>query len=133
MKTLRQLDHLLAEAAQCLDDSAQAVREIPDIETKAGLIRIGTAMNSIWELREIVHKISPELRPAFVEEHETDVARYEELEAMAGVAYKLEHSGEIVAAIASFEALRNKARFGYFQMVAEAGLFRLSVSGVGSN
>lgn len=70
MATLDSLEYLLAQALDCLDQSAKLVREIEELETKPNLMLLGLAINSAWELREKVHKLRPNLKPSFVSEYE---------------------------------------------------------------
>ena len=52
--------------------------------------------------------------------------RYDELSVVSRHAHALEENGQMDEAHAKFLQLRSSAGSGYFRMVAEAGLFRLS-------
>jgi hypothetical protein len=126
MATIESLEALLAEAAQCLDDAAGELRELPQLDAKQNLRRIGTAMNAVWEFRDEVYKLRPDLKPMFVTEYETDHERYDQLYDRSNEAHRLEAAGEFDLASEAFSALRAAAKRGYFCMQAEAGLFRIA-------
>ncbi len=127
--TLESLELLLAEAAQCLDDAAGELRELPQLDLNRNLRRIGTAVNAVWDFRDELHKARPDLRPNFVAESDADPERYSQLSERSKEAHRLEESGEGARAVEAFSALRAAAKRGYFCMVAEAGLFRLHEQG----
>jgi hypothetical protein len=126
MASFEELDGLLAEALQCLNDAAGLVRELTQLETKPSLMHLGNAIYEAWELRERVHGIRPDLKPPFVVEYEEDRIRYNKLSEISKEAHELEDSGRSSEARAKFLDLRTASVRGYFQMVAEAGLFRIS-------
>jgi hypothetical protein len=127
--SLESLELLLAEAAQCLDDAARELRQLPQIDLTRNLHRIGTALGAVWDFRDELHKARPDLRPNFVVEHAADRERYSQLSKRSKEAYGLEDSGDQARAVEAFIALRSAAKRGYFCMVAEAGLFWLSEQG----
>jgi hypothetical protein len=124
--TLESLEGLLAEAAQCLNDAAGELRALPQVDLDRNLRRIGTAMNAVWDFRDELHKLRPDLRPNFVVESDTDHERYVKLSERSKEAHQLEEAGELARAAEAFSALRAAAKRGYFSMEAEAGLFRLA-------
>jgi hypothetical protein len=127
--TLESLEGLLAEAAQCLNDAAGELRELPQIDLDRNLRRIGTAMNAVWDFRDELHKLRPDLRPTFVVENDADPERYAQLAERSEEAHRLEEAGDVVRAAEAFSALRAAAKRGYFSMEAEAGLYRLGERG----
>ena len=127
--TLESLEGLLAEAAQCLNDAAGELRALPQVDLDRNLRRIGTAMNAVWDFRDELHKLRPDLRPNFVVESDTDHERYSRLSERSKEAHRLEETGELARAAEAFSALRAAAKRGYFAMEAEAGLFRLAERG----
>jgi len=130
--TLDSLEGLLAEAAQCLDNAAGELRALPQVDLDRNLRRIGTAMNAVWDFRDELHKLRPDLRPIFVVESDTDHERYAQLSERSKEAHQLEEAGELARAAEAFSALRAAAKRGYFSMEAEAGLFRLAERGSAS-
>lgn len=125
MADLDSLEHLLAEALHCLNESAGLVREIEELETKSNLKLLGSAINSAWELRDIVHKLRPDLKPPFVVEYEENKIRYEQLSEISKKARAAEMSKDMDLASKLFQELRQAAKDGYFCILAEAGLYRL--------
>ena len=126
MATFEELDGLLAEALQCLNDAAGLVRELTQLETKPSLMHLGHAISEAWELRGDVHRIRPDLKPPFVVEYDEDKVRYNTLSEISKEAHQLEESGRSSEARGKFLDLRTASVRGYFQMVAEAGLFRIA-------
>jgi hypothetical protein len=127
--TLESLEGLLAEAAQCLNDAAGELRELPQVDLNRNLRRIGTAMSAVWDFRDELHKLRPDLRPNFVIESDADHERYSQLSERSKEAHRLEEAGDLAGAAKAFTALRAAAKRGYFSMEAEAGLFRLAERG----
>jgi hypothetical protein len=128
MATLEELEGLLAEALQCLSDAAGVVRGLPELEARTHLKRLGDAINNAWEIRDQIFRIRPDLKPPFVVEHEENRTRYDGLAEIAEEAHDLEESGKTSQARQKFLELHRSSVRGYFRMVAEAGLFRLSQS-----
>ena len=126
MATIESLEGFLAEAAQCLNDAAGELRELPQVELERNLRRIGTAMNAVWDFRDEIHKLRPDLKPNFVTEIEADHERYNQLSERSTEAHRLEDAGDLEGALEEFGALRDSAKRGYFCMLAEAGLFRIA-------
>jgi hypothetical protein len=128
--SLESLEGLLAEAAQCLNDAAGELRELPQVNLDRNLRRIGAAMNEVWDIRDELHKLRPDLKPIFVVESETDHERYAQLSERTEEAHRLEEAGDLAQAAEAFRALRKAAAGrGYFSIEAEAGLFRLAERG----
>ncbi len=126
MATFESLEGLLAEALECLDESANLIRGIPQMNTDQNLRRVGNAINSLWDIRDEIHTVRPDLKPTFVVEFERNRERYETLSELANQAYALEASGSLGEARALFGNLCTAAVTGYFRTVGEAGLYRVS-------
>jgi hypothetical protein len=86
-------------------------------------------MNEVWDFRDELHKLCPDLRPNFVVESDVDHERYSQLSERSKEAHRLEEAGDLSGAAEAFSALRTAAKRGYFCMEAEAGLFRLAEKG----
>jgi hypothetical protein len=126
MKPIELIETRLAEALQALDDAAGFVREAEEVDTDSNLRNLGKAIVYAWEVREAVHKIRPDLKPIFVQESDKNRARYEELSALASLAYQTEKNQDWEKAVMFYQDLKKSARYGYFELVAEAGLYRTS-------
>jgi hypothetical protein len=126
MKAIELLEARLAEALQAHDDAAGFVRKAEEVDTDKNLRRLGHAINSAWEVREEVHNARPDLKPNFVEEAEVNYERYEDLSKISQSAYLAEESNDLNKAKDLYLKLKESARQGYFVMVAESGLYRIS-------
>lgn len=124
MKPIELIEARLAEALQALNDAAGFIRQAEEIETDANLRNLGKAIVFAWEVREAVHKIHPNLRPNFAQELAENRARYEELSELASLAYQAEKNQDWEKAVMHYQDLKTSARYGYFELVAEAGLYR---------
>jgi hypothetical protein len=124
MSPLESIEQRLATALTALDSAAVFVREAQELDNKANLRHIGTAINAAWELREAIHKIQPELRPELVIEQADDPDRFERLGLIASAAYEAEKSGDLVLAVQKYQELLTESSYGHYELVAEAGLYR---------
>jgi len=71
-----------------------------------------------------IYKIKPDIQRDFVTEHLNDKQRYEELHALHVEDANAENSGDYKSAIALYEKLLSKSKFGFFKLIAESGLYR---------
>jgi hypothetical protein len=126
MASLEHLDLLLGQALECVDEAAHEVRELGIPEREEILRYIGSVVGQLWGVREILYKIKPELKRDFVKEIEQNKTRWEELHEIALKAGAAEGNGKINDAMNLFNELLTTSRFGYFRLIAEAGLYRLS-------
>ncbi len=132
MASLEHLDLLLGEALECIDKAAPEVRELalPESDSRQALQYIGNAVGQLWGIRdELLYKLKPELKRDFVKEMEQDKKRWEELNEINLKARTAESNGEIEKAMSLFKELLTTSRFGYFRLLAEAGLYRVSKRG----
>jgi hypothetical protein len=126
MASFEQLDLLLGEALENMMGAAQEIRALDTQKTKEYLRHIGTATMELWAIREDVYSVRPDIKRDFVTESRSDPPRFEklsELHQRAGVAEK---EGDVVAARALYTELRNSSPYGWFKLLAEAGLYRTS-------
>ncbi len=124
MANLESLEALLAEALQCLDESAGLIRAIPQLNVDQNLRRVGHAIHSVWDIQDEIYTLRPDLKPSFVAEYEQDSKRYEKLSELANRAHALEAAGNLSEARALFNSLCIAAVSGHFRIVGEAGLYR---------
>lgn len=128
MASLEHLDLLLGEALECIVQAADEVRDIDIDNRKEILMRLGTATSELWGIREILYKINSSLKRDFVREFEHDKERFENLNELQINAYKAEKNGDLDYAMSIYQKLLKISRFGYFRLLAEAGLYRVSIS-----
>ena len=126
MGSLEQFDLLLGEALECMDKAAGEVREIIAVNQKDCLRRLGRAIAELWEIREAIYGIRPDLKRDFVQEYEQDKERYEKLHHKHKQADLAEKQGELELARRLYQELLDTSGFGFFHLVAEAGLYRVS-------
>lgn len=129
MASLEHLDLLLGEALECIVDAAHEVRELAlsEPDSEKALLYIGNAVGQLWGIRdEILYKLKPALKRDFLIEIEQDEKRWEELDEIHSKARTAESSGEIDEAMSLFSELLTTSRFGFFRLLAEAGLYRVS-------
>ena len=128
MATLEHLDLVVGEALENIVEASNEVRKIDVIDVKEALKHLGKAITELWHIRETIYSLKPELKRDFVQEHEKDKVRYEQLSTLRERACQAEANSDLDAAIMIYDELRQSSRFGYFNMVAEAGLYRVSKS-----
>ncbi|MHC1727567.1 MAG: hypothetical protein AB9866_16455 [Syntrophobacteraceae bacterium] len=128
MATLEHLDLVLGEALEGIVEASNEVRGIDIVDAKEALKHLGKAVSELWHVRETIYSLKPELKRYFVQEHEEDKVRYEELSMLRERAHQAEENSDFDAAARIYEELRQTSRFGYFRMIAEAGLYRVSRS-----
>ena len=129
MVSFEHLDLLLGEALECMVDAAREVRELGlhDSDREKALFYMGNAIGQLWGIRdEILYRLKPELKRDFVREIEQDEKRWEDLNEINLKASDAELDGQIEEATKLFNKLLEDSRYGYFQLLAEAGLYRLS-------
>jgi len=126
MASLEHLDMLLGDALERLVEASDEVRGINQLEQKEILKRIGRAVSELWGVRNQIYQLEPGLKRDFVIEHEQNRERFETLNELYKRAYEKEKNGDTDAARSLFKELYGASSFGYFRLLAEAGLFRLS-------
>lgn len=125
MASLKHLDLLIGDALERLVDASDKVRNIRQIDNKQYRMKLGRIIAEIWILREELYGIDPDIKRDFVREHENDKERYEGLDKLHSKATEMEKSGDDPYAVKLYQELYEKSQFGYFRLLAEAGLYRV--------
>jgi hypothetical protein len=125
MSKLKELDIILGEALEHANDSARVIRECSEIQTKDNLYRVGHAINNLWEIREQIYSVCPELKQEFVSEFESDENRFNELSKLHSMANQAEENNKPNEAISLYKELLQKSVYGHYKRLAEAGLYRV--------
>jgi hypothetical protein len=133
MASLGHLDLLLGEALECIVKASSEVRGIDKIGAEEALKHFGKAITELWHVRETIYRLKPELKRDFVREYEEGKVRYEELTELLERASQAEGNSNFKAAMKLYQELRQTSRFGYFRMMAEAALYRLSTTPLSSS
>ena len=126
MSSLEHLDAVLGEALEFLMEASNEVRGVNIINQKDLLRKLGRTVSELWSIREEIYRIEPSLKRDFIVEHEQDKQRYEELSDLQIKAYNAEKEGDVDAATNFYQELLTISRFGYFRLLSEAALYRLS-------
>ncbi len=124
MKSYEHLDLLLGQALECMDEAAGEIKALSVINQKEWLKHIGRSIVELWEVRDSIYEIKPDIKRDFVTEYSNDKQRYEDLNLIQREAAKAEDSGDYTSAINLYKELLEKSKFGFFKLIAEAGLYR---------
>lgn len=124
MASLEHIDLELGEALECMMGAAGDIRLVDTLDTDTQLKRIGRATMILWEIREDIYRINPNLRVEHAKEIEEDKARFESLSEIHSKACTAEDTGRLQDARAAFAELLAASQYGHFTRLAEAGLYR---------
>ena len=126
MASFEQLDLLLGEALENIMGAAAEIRALDTQKTKEYLKHIGRATMELWDIREDIYSIRPDIKRDLVAEHERAPQRFEELSDLHIRARTAEGAGGIDLARALYIELLHRSQYGWFTLLAEAGLYRTS-------
>lgn len=126
MNKLSELDHVLGESLEHANYAAKLVREINALDTKTNLADLGQAICSLWEIRERIYAIAPELKPDFVQEFQLNESNFNELSEIHDKALTLESEQNFPEAEDLYRQLLSRAKLGHFRRLAESGLYRVA-------
>lgn len=124
MASYEHLDLLLGQALECMDEAAGEIKALSIINQKDMLKHIGRSIVELWEARDAVYELRPDIKRDFVTEYSNDKQRYEDLNLIQRKAAKAEEDGDFESAITIYSELLSKSKYGFFQFLAEAGLYR---------
>ena len=79
MATYEHLDLLLGQALECMDEAAGEIKSLSIFNKKDLLKHIGRSIVELWEVRDAIYEIRPEVKRDFVTEYSNDKQRYEDL------------------------------------------------------
>ena len=125
MDKFRHIDLLIGESLECMVEAASELKIVESTDHDKKRMRIGRAICELWEVRDSIYKVRPDLKRDFVREREENKQRYDELDVIHQKALDSEHNGDKESAINHYEELLEKSEAGYFTLLAEAGLFQL--------
>ncbi len=127
MSSLEHFDLLIGESLERLVEAVSEIKTTQNsmqIDSKQISMKIGKTVSELWAIRDTIYRVKPELKRDFVKEHEQNPLRYEELDQLYQKAYKYEKEADLDSAHQAYKELHKASRFGYFRLIAEAGLFR---------
>jgi hypothetical protein len=127
MASLEHFDLELGEALECIEGAAGEIRQLNVKWFNDALRHLGDAVGHLWAVREMTYKTKPNLKQDIVKEYERDKKRWEELNDIFMKACVAQDKGETDKSRKLFKKLHAISRYGYFRLLAEAGLYRSSV------
>lgn len=130
MATLEQVDLCLGESLEMLVTAAGEFKEYTsknDFGDKNAILKnIGDAVSIIWHARNALYEKRPDLKRDFKKEYEENKQRYEDLDLIFMKARNFEKDGNFDEARKIYKELLEQSKFGYFKLLAQAGLYRCS-------
>jgi hypothetical protein len=126
MASFEQLDLLLGEALENMIGAVAEIRALNTQKTEEHLRRIGRVTTELWAIREDVYSVRPDITHDFVTELRMDPPRFEKLDELHQRAGVAEEEGDVVSARALYVELLRNSPYGWFRLLAEAGLYRTS-------
>jgi hypothetical protein len=124
MASFEQLDLLLGEALENMMGAAGEIRALDTEYTEEFIKHIGMATLELWQIRDRIYSLYPDITRDFVTESEKDWPRYEKLTELFHRAYGAEDQGDCASAQALYKELLSSGHYGWFKLLAEAGLYR---------
>jgi hypothetical protein len=124
MAKFEHLDLLLGQALECIEEAASEIRELSLVKQEEMLKHIGRSIVELWEVRDVVYEIKPDIKRDFAKAFFKDQQRFEDLNAIQRKAAEAERAGDYDLSINIYNDLLLKSKYGYFQLLAEAGLYR---------
>ena len=124
MATFEHLDLLLGQSLECLEEAASEIRALSLVNQKEMLKHIGRSIVELWEVRDVVYEMRPDIKRDFAKEYSNDQQRFEGLNVIQRKAAEAERAGDYDLAIDIYKDLLSKSKYGFFQLHAEAGLYR---------
>ena len=124
MATFEHLDLLLGQALECIEEAASEIRELSLVKQKEMLKHIGRSIVELWEVRDLIYEIRPDIKRDFAKEYSKDQQRFEDLNLIQRKAAEAEKGGDYELAINIYNDLLSKSKYGFFKLLAEAGLYR---------
>jgi len=125
MSKLEKLDRVIGEALEQLMVAASTVKECNELDESLSLRLIGDATVTLWDFRDIIYSLEPELKPDFVKEFDNNKDSYEKQAELHRIAKGKEARGDKEAAILHYQQLLESATINHFKTLAEAGLYRI--------
>ena len=126
MASFEQLDLLLGEALENMMGAAREIRALNTEKMKEYIKHIGMATGELWAIREDIRSFLPDITRDFETEARSDPPRYWKLSELHQRANVAEEQGDFVLAQALYNELLNTGHYGWFRLLAEAGLYRTS-------
>lgn len=75
MDKLKHIDLLIGESLECMVEAASELKMVETIDTDKKRMRVGRAICELWEVRDSIYKVRPDLKRDFVREREVNKQR----------------------------------------------------------
>jgi hypothetical protein len=124
MVTFEHLDLLIGQALECIEEAASGINELSLVKQKKMLKHIGRSIVELWEVRDLIYEIRPDIKRDFAKEYSKDQQRFEYLNLIQRKAAEAEKGGDYELAINIYSDLLSKSKYGFFKLLSEAGLYR---------
>ena len=124
MATFEHIDLLLGQALECIENAASEIKELSLSKQEEMLKHMGRSIVELWEVRDVIYDIRPDIKRDFAKEFSNDKQRFEDLNVIQKRAAEAERSGDYDLSINIYNDILSKSKYGYFQLIAEAGLYR---------
>lgn len=124
--SLEQIDLLLGESLELMQKAAKEIKEISSPELRNKLVHVGKATTEIWEVRDQIYKLKPGIKRDFIFEYSQDKQRFGSLSQLHVQASEAESAGKYDEAKKAYSELLEISNYGYFKLLAEAGLHRVT-------
>ena len=119
-RDLKQLDDLLASACGILSQASSLQKALKVPPEREVLKSLGDALMRIWDAREHIFLLRPDLKPEFMQASEDNPEAYRQFLPVSLAARRLEQEGNIAGAVATYEAYIQATPQHYFRQLAEA-------------
>ena len=126
MASSASIEKILADASSLLDQAAIEIRDAPLDPTHANILHVSNALSEIFEIRQLIYALAPELMPDNLKGPYSDADK-----ALAGAvrrARALEAASAIPAAIAVLELFLANEPSSQHQHIARSEIARLQAS-----
>ncbi len=77
MATFEHLDLLLGQALECMEEAANEIRALSLLKQKEMIKHIGRSIVELWEVRDVIYEIKPDIKRDFANEFSNDKQRFE--------------------------------------------------------
>ena len=124
MASFEHLDLLLCQALECMDEATGEIRGLSLLKQKELIKKLGRTIVEVWEVCNAIYEIKPEIKKGFITEYSNDRQRYEDLHQIHINAEEAEETEKYEEAINLYNELLTSSEYGFFKLVAEAGLYR---------
>lgn len=126
MASYEHLDLILGQVLAYITEVAIEIKELSLYNQKDLLKQLSRTMDGLWKVRDEIFNIKPEIRRDFINEYQDNKQRYENLKDIQKKAIEAMVNNDIESAIRHYRDLLEKSKYGYFKLIAEAGLYRLA-------